>query len=90
MDFGTYRINVGPFMSFDLTQAVSAQPLQIMAKDVDTNEYSYCMLIWHEKLLYPEVEEAGRARRAAARRERAGERMRAGADLVRGLWSSRG
>jgi len=49
MDFSTYRINVGPFVSFDLTQGLSSQPLQIMTKDIDTGEYSYCMLVWHQK-----------------------------------------
>ncbi|GBF89589.1 hypothetical protein Rsub_02307 [Raphidocelis subcapitata] len=79
VDFSTYRISVGGFMSFDICQMMSSQPLQIMVKDIDSGIYSYCMLIWHQRLLYPESErEEARERRATKAREAREARAAAG------------
>ena len=48
----TYKLSVGGFCNLDLTQALNGQPLQLTCKDTKTGEYSFSMLVWHEKLLY--------------------------------------
>jgi hypothetical protein len=83
-------VSVGGFLSFDLCSILSSQPLQIMAKDMDSGQYAYCLLIWHERLLYPEEERAERARQRNERRARsraaaAGAAAAAGGALRR-LW----
>jgi hypothetical protein len=141
MDFSSYKVSVGGFLSFDLCSILSSQPLQIMAKDADSGaapnwhggpaggggggggvrrprsagcgrtaappahlpahsaahpprparppgDYAYCLLIWHQRLLYPdearedEAKERG-ARRAAAAAARA---AAGGGGVLRRLW----
>ena len=48
----TYKLSVGGFCNLDLTQALNGQPLQLTCKDTKTGEYSFSMLVWHERLLY--------------------------------------
>ena len=69
MDFSTYRVSVGGFLSLDLTLALNSQPLQLMVKDADSGDYAYSMLVWHRNLLYPDAEREDRAAGARARRE---------------------
>ncbi|KIY93047.1 hypothetical protein MNEG_14917 [Monoraphidium neglectum] len=80
MDFGTYRAHLG-FMAIDLCLVVSSQPLQLFIKDVDTGDYGYSALVWHERLLYPD-QNAAKAREAAKSKGGISGRLRS-----LGLWS---
>lgn len=55
--YGTYRATVASFVSWDLTWTLTSEPLMLMAKDKDSGDYVYSMLVWHERLLYPKEHE---------------------------------
>lgn len=51
-NISTYRLQLGSLLSIDLCQFSEGQPMQIMAKDQKTGEYSVNLLLWHKRLLY--------------------------------------
>eukprot|EP00879_Flechtneria_rotunda_P006722 GHRR01007062.1.p1 GENE.GHRR01007062.1~~GHRR01007062.1.p1 ORF type:complete len:368 (+),score=129.92 GHRR01007062.1:238-1341(+) len=51
-NIATYRLQLGSLLSLDLCQFSEGQPMQIMAKDQSTGEYSINLLLWHKNLLY--------------------------------------
>eukprot|EP00775_Hariotina_reticulata_P007980 gene7980-8178_t len=51
-NISTYRLQLSSLLSFDLCQFSEGQPMQIMAKDQSTGEYSVNLLLWHKRLLY--------------------------------------
>eukprot|EP00878_Enallax_costatus_P000528 GHUV01000623.1.p1 GENE.GHUV01000623.1~~GHUV01000623.1.p1 ORF type:complete len:349 (+),score=116.38 GHUV01000623.1:263-1309(+) len=55
IDFSTYKANLGGLLNLDLTTFLNCQPLQLTCKDTSTDEYMFSMLVWHEKLLYPDT-----------------------------------
>ena len=55
IDFSTYKANLGGLLNLDLTTFLNCQPLQLTCKDTSADEYMFSMLVWHEKLLYPDT-----------------------------------
>lgn len=53
-NIASYRLQLSSFFSVDLCQFSEGQPMQIMAKDSKTGEYSVNLLLWHKHLLYQE------------------------------------
>ncbi|KAI8472299.1 MAG: hypothetical protein J3K34DRAFT_414799 [Monoraphidium minutum] len=54
IDLSQYRVHVGPLVAFDLCPFMSAQPMQLFIKHTESNTPLLDMLIWHERLLYPD------------------------------------
>eukprot|EP00877_Chromochloris_zofingiensis_P008386 jgi/Chrzof1/3800/Cz13g09090.t1 len=52
VDVATYRLGLPGFISLDLTQFLDGQPIQIMAKDLESGDYFFNLLLWHEKLVH--------------------------------------
>jgi hypothetical protein len=53
-NISTYRLQLSSFFGVDLCNFSEGQPMQIMAKDSKTGEYSVNLLLWHKHLLYHE------------------------------------
>ncbi|KAG2440245.1 hypothetical protein HXX76_004357 [Chlamydomonas incerta] len=65
VDLAAYRLDFG--YTYDLVRHLDGQPLQIMAKDVDSGKYLYSINVWNERLLPPPgAPGAGAGRQAAA------------------------
>ncbi|GBF99475.1 hypothetical protein Rsub_12143 [Raphidocelis subcapitata] len=76
IDFAGYSLSVAGLVNVDLAAALNAQPLQLTCKDVGSNEYVFSMLVWHERLLYPDEETQAAAEKLASRFSSVGNGLR--------------
>eukprot|EP00882_Tetradesmus_deserticola_P002696 GHRQ01002867.1.p1 GENE.GHRQ01002867.1~~GHRQ01002867.1.p1 ORF type:complete len:384 (+),score=150.50 GHRQ01002867.1:204-1355(+) len=53
-NISTYRLHLSSLLSIDLCQFSEGQPMQLMAKDNATGQYSINLLLWHKRLLFNE------------------------------------
>ncbi|KAI8474331.1 MAG: hypothetical protein J3K34DRAFT_465804 [Monoraphidium minutum] len=72
LDYPTYMANIAGHPAIDMTGIVASQPVQIMVRDARSGAVSIGLLIWSERLVYPEEYERERARRRAEARVAAG------------------
>lgn len=54
VDLSQYKVHVGPFVAFDMCPFMCAQPMQLLIKHTASKTPLLNLLIWHERLLYPE------------------------------------
>ncbi|GBF98235.1 hypothetical protein Rsub_11055 [Raphidocelis subcapitata] len=59
-DLANYKVHAGP-MAVDLCPFMCAQPIGVFIKDLGRDEAALSLLIWHERLLFPE--EAGKRKK---------------------------
>uniref|UniRef100_A0A383W1Y2 Domain of unknown function at the cortex 1 domain-containing protein n=1 Tax=Tetradesmus obliquus TaxID=3088 RepID=A0A383W1Y2_TETOB len=76
-NISTYRLQLNSLLSFDLCQFSEGQPMQIMAKDQSTGEYSINLLLWHKRLLFSDPPSEAHSLR---------ERLTSGVSSLRASW----